>query len=260
MIKLIFTDVDDTLISKELTDTTKDAIKKVTNSGIEFIMCSGRPTSSLIMLANELNDYGAKIKYVSGFNGAEIIDVKQNKSLFKNGFSEDEVLTITNLLVNLEIDFGLYTSQNLLTNNLNNEYAKFEGELTNLKLVKYESVCDSTKILGFVDPSLIKGKINILKEEYPSLEISISKPFFIEITKKDVNKANAIKELTNNLDIKYEECICFGDSENDLPMFNLDLKAKYAVANASQSIKDKSTEIVKSVDENGVAWQILELI
>ena len=80
--KLIATDMDDTLLNKEhiITKENKDSIIMVQEKGVKFVLASGRPTFAMIDFAEELkmNKFGG---YLLGFNGGEIIDLKEKKKI-----------------------------------------------------------------------------------------------------------------------------------------------------------------------------------
>ncbi len=118
----------------------------------------------------------------------------------------------------------------------------------------------SNKILGFSIPEETDAKIKSLKQLYPHLQINKSKPFFIEITKPGVNKALTVKTLSSKLDIDLSNCAVCGDGDNDLAMFELPVGQKYVVANGSDNLKKHADKIIASVDEDGVAKQLMELI
>ncbi|MEJ7485686.1 HAD hydrolase family protein, partial [Staphylococcus hominis] len=53
------------------------------------------------------------------------------------------------------------------------------------------------------------------------IDVTTSKPFFLEFMARDVSKGNAITALCKKLDISLEEVIAFGDSLNDQSMLEV---------------------------------------
>lgn len=260
MIKLVVSDVDDTLLRSELSLELKQAVKKATESGIEFVLCSGRTTINLRKLAKEFNDYGATINYVAGFNGSEIIDLNSNQVLSNNGFTNAEVIELACACKEIDIDYCIYSDKEVVTNNLDNEYAIYEAELNKLSISLDSGTISSNKILGLSDPKLTAEKIELLQAKFPGYQINKSKPFFIEITKPGVNKAMPVLTLSDKMGIDLSECAVFSDGDNDLAMFQLEEVSKYVVANGSENLKKHADKIIPSVDENGVAKQLLEMM
>lgn len=260
MIKLVVSDVDDTLLRFELSLELKQAVKLANESGIEFVLCSGRPTINLRKLAEEFNQFGAKINYIAGFNGSEIIDLNNNQPLLNNGFTNAEVIELASACKEINIDYCIYSDSEVVTNNLDNEYAIYEAKLNKLSISLDNGKLASNKILGLSDPSLTADKIQLLKEMFPHYQINKSKPFFIEITKPGVNKAMPVLTLSTELGIDLSECAVFGDGDNDLAMFELDGVSKYVVENGSDNLKKHADKVIPSVDDNGVAKQLMEMI
>lgn len=260
MLKMMVSDVDDTLLRKQLSVELKDAIKQATTNGVEFVLCSGRPTFNLRALAIELKAHGAIINYIAGFNGSEIIDVNTGEVIKSNGFTNVEIDQITKTLKASGIDYGLYEDDQVIANNIDNEYAIYEAELNGMGVSLHNRSIPSNKILGFSDPKLTSERIEALKLAFPELQINKSKPFFIEITKPGVNKALPVKTLASKLGIDLVNCAVCGDGDNDLAMFELAVGYKYVVANGSDNLKQYADKVIPSVDDNGVAKQLMEHI
>lgn len=64
------------------------------------------------------------------------------------------------------------------------------------------------------------------------------------LTKKGINKATGLKVALRYLNIDPSETIAIGDSETDLPMFDL-CAYGIALANAPQSVRDKADHVVE---------------
>ena len=88
----------------------------------------------------------------------------------------------------------------------------------------------------------------VLKEKIPSLDFFISQRFFLEVMKKGVHKGVAIDFLSSYLNVSTDDMIVVGDSYNDIFMLEK-VKKSIAVENASEEIKNASSEISKRVQE-----------
>lgn len=78
----------------------------------------------------------------------------------------------------------------------------------------------------------------------------------IDIMPKDISKGSGIRRLQEIMDIRPEECMCFGDQMNDWSMFPA-VKYSYAMENAVQPLKDIAWGIAPHCDESGVL-QVIE--
>lgn len=70
----------------------------------------------------------------------------------------------------------------------------------------------------------------------------------VEFMKKNVNKANALKNLLNMLELKESETAVAGDSGNDIPLFEA-FENSFCMAQAQDVVKSKAKNIIKGVYE-----------
>jgi Cof subfamily protein (haloacid dehalogenase superfamily) len=73
---------------------------------------------------------------------------------------------------------------------------------------------------------------------------------WLDVHHSDATKGGAISSIRELLGL--ERVICFGDSDNDLSMFEA-ADESYATANANDSIKSAATAVIGHHDEEGVA-------
>jgi hydroxymethylpyrimidine pyrophosphatase-like HAD family hydrolase len=73
---------------------------------------------------------------------------------------------------------------------------------------------------------------------------------WLDIHHSDASKGGAIKTLKELLGL--ERVICFGDSDNDLSMFEA-ADEGYAPANANDAIQSAATAVIGHHDEEGIA-------
>jgi len=74
----------------------------------------------------------------------------------------------------------------------------------------------------------------------------------IHITHAEATKRHALEILLGILKINKEEVVAVGDSDNDLPLFEL-AGYKVAMGNGSESLKKSADLVAPSVDEDGLA-------
>ena len=78
---------------------------------------------------------------------------------------------------------------------------------------------------------------------------------WIDIHHSDASKGGAVKTLKELLGL--ERVICFGDSDNDLSMFET-ADESYAPENANDAVKSAATEVIGHHDEEGIATFLRE--
>ena len=73
---------------------------------------------------------------------------------------------------------------------------------------------------------------------------------WLDVHHSDASKGGAVEQLKSLLGI--ERVICFGDSDNDLSMFET-ADESYAPANANDRVKSAATAVIGHHDEEGIA-------
>lgn len=121
-----------------------------------------------------------------------------------------------------------------------------EHLLADAQITHISSVGDSKKIEAvFRD---VNDEPNLVA--YSGVALEGEQWRWLDIHHSDASKGGAIKVLKEMLGL--ERVICFGDSDNDLSMFEA-ADESYAPSNAKESIKSAATEVIGHHDEEGIA-------
>ncbi|MDR3258272.1 MAG: Cof-type HAD-IIB family hydrolase [Fusobacteriaceae bacterium] len=263
--KLIVTDMDDTLLdaNTELQEINKKAIIKAQQLGIKFILASGRPTYGMWSIAKELMlpEFEG---YILSYNGSVITNCKTKEIVFETGLSKEDIHFIYDLSKEYNTDILTYKNDEIVSPMMS-EYIEVDLFITKMphRLIdNFKEYMDlgAPKCLLLSEPSHLEKVEKELKKKYGDLySIFRSKPIFLEIISKDINKGTAIEKLGEFLGIKNNEMIAIGDSYNDLDMIK---KAGLGVAveNADDYIKKHADFVTTSNDNNGVAHVIEKFI
>lgn len=263
--KIIFTDLDDTLLNseKKISSVDKEAIMRAQEAGVKFVLASGRPTFAMYDLAKELelDKYGS---FILSFNGSIITDCRSGENIFEASLTKEDL--------HLMYDFAKENNTHILTyiddevvSETESEYIDVEVTLTKMphnltKSFKETVNKPAVKCMLLEEPTYLKKVEAKLKATYgDKYSIAISKPFFLEVTKLGVDKGVALRKLVETLGLKIEESIALGDSYNDLPMLKAAGLAA-CVENANEDIKKVCSFISKSNNDGGMAYLIDKLI
>lgn len=283
--KLVAIDLDGTLLDShsEVSEENKQAIKKLKDKGAEIVITSGRMSSSIKEITEEI---GANKFFISG-NGSMIYDIEQNKIIYNNTLSKEKVLKIIKICEKNSIYCSINTESSIITNNLayntlvyNYENSKkAENKITKINVVNdlYEyinstntslitkiTICDDNEIVFKRMLKIFKEipEINVLEVSHMSKKVIKSgtenidiKYYYTEITNENVNKWEAIKYLADILKIKREEIATIGDNINDLEMIQ-NSELGIIMGGSALSTKNLENIITKSCDESGVAFAI----
>lgn len=260
MIRIICCDIDGTLVNdrKEITKANIEAIKKAINSGIKFVLVSGRmPTGT----AHFYSIIKAKGLY-SVYNGGALYD--ENDKLIKEERLDSEIAQEILSLArqnNLESilfdgdDWFLESRDGYIFDRKINIYKKdckiidFETGLDNFKTNKYLLMDeDRNKLIEFID--ILKS--NGIDEKKVTFYLG---PDFLELMPSNVNKGTAIIDLCDHYDIKKSEVLAIGDDYNDISMFN-EAGIAVAMGNSHPEVKEKAHFITDTNNNDGVSKAI----
>ena len=247
-IKLAFFDLDGTLTNNEKEISLKNikALEYLKNKGIKLVYASGR-WDSYILTNNYHTDL---IDYIICNNGAEIYDIKNKKLLLSNYMNNNTVKLLLDYCnkLGIQITFNSYLKR--FDNNITNE------ELINNPIYLGVVICKTkdevNKIINEID-ELEELYISYISAAYfKDIE---AKSYTLNINIRNVDKGSAVKYLQEYLNINKEECVSFGDNNNDIPMFN-NCGTSVAMENGYSVLKEQATYITKTNDEDGVAYFI----
>lgn len=263
--KMIVTDLDDTLLDKngKVSLEDKKAIMEAQEKGVKFVLASGRPTYAMKDLAKELNlsKYGS---YILSFNGGIITECSTNNIILKETLSVEDIHKLYAFSKEENIHIITYIDDQIISET-ESEYIDVEVNLTKMphnlvKSFKEEVKKDSVKCIILSEPTHLKEMEKKLIEKYgEEYSIAISKPFFLEVTKKGVDKGQSLLRLVDILDIDSKEIIAVGDSYNDISMLEV-AGLSVAVENAKEEVKNIVDYITKSNNDGGMAHLIEKFI
>ena len=265
--ELFVTDLDGTLLNshKEVSIKSIEILNKLIDDGVNFTVATARTPATVVDL---LQDVNLKLPAVL-MNGVLLYDIKEEKYINIKEIEKDTVDKVFDILNKFDKNAMVYGIRN---NHLWVYHKEFEysweynfykeradrKQKTFLKVENYQESIKESKIINFIvfdKYEKIKGiyeelkKIDEISVEYYE-DIYEKGCYFLEAYSAEASKANGIKLLSDY--IEHDKLICFGDNLNDIPMFELADEC-YATANAVESVKEISTDVIGSCDEDGVA-------
>ena len=259
--RMLVTDIDDTLVNdhNQISQANRMAIQEMIDQGYQFVLASGRPLASVLDLARDLNLFG-RPAYIVAYNGGQIMNIMSQEIIFRQGLDlkdQEEIVPFIREqgLVNLT-----YLDDHIVIDGTN-DYTHVEEAITGIPTRLDPQAIDNAghsfpKIIGVGDPDRIK---EILKESQGRFgqysRGTTSKPYYLEIIHQNVSKGHAIQWLAKHLGLDMEAIIGMGDANNDIELIEM-VGHGVAVANATQSLKDRVKEISPSNNDHGVAFII----
>ena len=262
-IKMFVTDMDGTLLNsaKEVTSENKAAIKEIAAKGIVVTIATGRMYPSALPYAKQLDLNVPIITY----NGA-LIRSADGEDLYTGYIPTEDVKDILAFCFEHKWHTHLYSHDELYFCE-HTERAKAYEDLSGIKgkIVGQDGLyqhCEAVpKMLvitsGAEESEQVAG---ILNQKFGEKIFAVrSNPEYVEIVKRGVNKAEAVARLAEKYDIKPEEVMVIGDSDNDLPMMRI-AGLSVAMGNANDNVLAYCSKITTDCEHSGVAEAIKKYI
>lgn len=263
MYKLLAIDLDDTLLNDEgtISEINKTAIRRAENDGVRVVIVSGRSYASTKQYIQELELPSLTVS----LNGAYIHDPVNN--LIVAGFPIDKQITqqiikdmkADRIHVNFYCEDRVFcrkpTEEALIYSKMNRIEIDYVDSLEELS-----STEQAGKLLLYDKPERLKRIQDQLRKKYGDfLNITFSKPFFLEMTALNATKGAALLKLADIYGIEPMDVMAIGDSENDLSMIR-SAGLGIAAGNARKAIRDEADYVTRSNNDNGVAYAIEKFI
>lgn len=263
---LYLSDLDGTLLrsSQHTSDYTNHTINHLVSEGMLFSYATARSYHTARKVTEGLD---AKFPLIV-YNGAFIVDNNTQELLATNLFSNDEAAAIlADLLAGgvSPIVYCLDDRERFIYNahTINADTKEYvdsrHGDVRDTPVDCNEALTrNGTFYFTCIDET---QKLEPLYQKYRGIHSCVfSKDIYsgaqwLEIMPATATKAHAARQLAKLLGC--DKIVAFGDSTNDIPLFEA-ADERYAVANASDSLKERATAIIAANDEDGVAHWLSE--
>lgn len=247
-IKIVFFDIDGTLIDpekKKITQNTKKALLKLQENGIKICIATGRPPIVVPDFASE----GVKFDAFLTFNGSYCYN--DTEDIFQNPLEQDDVKQIIQNGKEIGHPIAVATKKKVGANGLEDN------------LVEYFEVANQEIHIAPDFDELIKEDVFQImmagtKDEYKDMVKDTKRAAVtawwdraVDIIPSDGGKGISVEKVLEYYHLDKDEAIAFGDGNNDLEM----LKAvghAVAMGNASKELKEVADVICGNVSEDGI--------
>lgn len=257
MAKLIFTDIDGTLINSEqnVTPKTRSAIRKQIIKGNVFIPVSARMPQAIMSAAGQITKSCPMISY----NGALVLD-EMGQPLNSEFMETKKAVEICTYIENKnnETAWNVYSGCNWYYSPGNNAtLVKNEERIVRIKATpssvpKISNLAGVHKVLIMGNPSSLDEEKKELTAKYPELFLVKSAPNLLEVMLKGVSKGKAVKIMAKAFNVKLDDCWGFGDNYNDEAMLNV-VAHPFLMGNAPEDLKKRFTNTTLDNNHDGIA-------
>ncbi len=261
--KLIASDFDDTFLSTKGTVSERQlqAVRDYQAKGGKFMLCSGRMFSSIREEAKRFDIHGDVICY----NGAMIANLETGEIKYHNPISVESALKILEKLEEENRLIQIYIDDVLLVKEWT-KYTDFYCESCKIGYKAVGKLSDYVRKTGKPVTHILvidsAENVNELYERYSNQKeysVTPSGANLIDIVTFSSNKGNAIRAMCEMYGISLSECVCCGDSPNDISMLKV-AGLGVAVANARDIVKEVADVVTDSCDNDGVGKIIEKII
>ena len=273
--KLIAFDLDGTLLDDEkgLPEENLSAMLAAVRAGVLLVPATGRIPKGLpeFLMAPGLFRYGIFS------NGAEVLDLKEGKTLYQACIGPEQAVEICEYMDGLPVLYDCYRDGwGYMTQTMFDAAPSLlETEPQILRLLQRlrTPVPDLKEDILAVGRPLQKlqmyfgqeslrerdRQLRLLPDRFPSLAVSSSVRINIELNSRDARKGKALRALCEALGISTEDCVAFGDGLNDVDLLRTAGRG-CAMENASPEVRAAADAVVGSNNAAGVGKEIFRLL
>ena len=255
--KAVFFDADGTIcdMKKGTPDSAIEAVRALIDNGHEAWLCTGRSRAFVPW-------YLEQIPFTGMITACGSTIEKDGKRLFNKEMTPEvaklsvEVLRKYGLIPVMEgadymyYDKDEYTDEvnwyaSLITEALGDKWRPIRGNEDCMQInkisAKMTAGCDAEAALA------VLSEYDIIRHEGSSSFVGNT----IELVPKGFNKAVGIAAVIRLFDIPWEDTVVFGDSNNDLAMFEY-AATKVAMGNASPKIQELADHVTSDMFHYGI--------
>lgn len=259
MYKILAADIDGTLFNdkKEVTKKTVEAIKKCNEKGVYVILSSGRYYKGVLPIAESLD---LDKSYHVADNGISYFDTKGEVNFIKV-FDFDDYKLLVEHLRNTSRSFVVTNESGMWYETEDESCVKTmkpnNGDAPFIKVDDVLKVKNPFKICAYYETD--EEVNNILSKKYNTITGCVSFNVLIDFYPKGIDKYITLMEVAKKLNVKKEEIVAIGDSDNDLPLIK-NAAVGISVANASEKLKEASDIVLKQNNNEDPVCYVIENI
>ena len=261
MIKMVVADMDGTSLglNEAISEKNSETVKKVLESGREFLFASGRPAFGMLGLIKKagLDD---KIRYFIAYNGGIIHDIKEGKNLYVKKLDFNIIKEVYDIIMKNKIDISFCIHEkNFIYITQDNKELEVEVSSNHQTKVFIKDINDY-KDVDFMKILLVGKRENLekavakLRENTVnnSIKMMFSLDTLLEVVPAGSDKSVALKWFSDYSGIPLSEVLSIGDGENDIEMLHL-VGTSIAMGNADVEVKKHASTVTLTVDKDGIA-------
>ena len=265
-------DLDGTLLDghSQLSPRTKVALDDLHRAGVQVIVCSGRPFSTI---PKDILAHPA-VRFVATGNGVRIFDKALGKDVYCCALAQQTLEDIVELVQYYPVGYEFFIQGKAFANRayladpalygadlMSNRYltttrAPFDDVRS--FITAHRNTIDSMG-LSLADMVLKKQLWQRLEHEIEGRYVTSSVPRLLEVADARAGKGPAVAAILERLDLDATGLVAFGDADNDLGMIEL-AGMGVCMENGEAHLKAAAVFIAPRHDQDGVAIVLEKLL
>ena len=267
MIKLLASDLDGTLVyNNEIATVDLEAVKKLKQADIKFVICTGKTYAMTKYVCNKLNpSYG-----IFG-NGTQVMNIQTGEEIIKNTITNIQVIKCLEIAKKHNLHIHIYTDNKIIAQK-ELEYMAYRNYILYKDQVKFEIVDSLESYIKKEKPNILKlifsGEKELLevkkeietKGNVKAIQIKkygeyidkiVGKEYeYLDIVPKNVTKYQALNQLREYLNIPFEEIMTIGDNLNDIEMVK-NVGIGVAIGGSYEEVQKVASYVTKNTVKTG---------
>lgn len=261
MKKILFTDLDGTLLNRDsvVTGKMKTALDDFCAAGNTLVLTSGRPLNSILQVKKSAG-ISYKGMYIIANNGSLFYDCDKESVIRRITISLQDVQKVWEICDEMGIHVQSYDHERIVGREWNRELQVYTAKI-HLDImygekpweVMTEEPCKMLAVDLDSHEHLAELQERIRKEMGNRLQTVFSNPEYLEVFNKDAGKGKGLEWLCQYLQFPVENSFAAGDAENDISMLEA-AGTSIAMKNGDEKLKSIADIVTeKSNHEYGLA-------
>ncbi|MCF0199286.1 MAG: Cof-type HAD-IIB family hydrolase [Bacteroidaceae bacterium] len=257
-IRAIFFDIDGTLVSfrtHRIPQTTLDAVRRVRTMGVKVFIATGRP----VPFVNNLGDM--EYDGIVAVNGGSVVTA-DGEVILRRTIDPADLQRLIAYEREHPMPIAFASDREAFVTKLNDEAREV---FTLLDLNEKSGVfapiehCLEMETMQVIPFFHADEEPYIMEHVLQGCDAFRWHPSFVDAICKGNNKATGIDAMLAHFGIPLEQTMAFGDGGNDIEMLR-HVPHSVAMGNASDAVKAAARYVTDSVDDDGIANILRQLI
>lgn len=263
-IRIVFTDVDGTLVDNEHHPIPECAkTLQAVSQRVPLCLVSARSPEGLYPIQRQLGFTGP----MACFSGAYVLDHEGNE-LYSSVIPTADALEIKHYLEEElpNVVAAAYGFHDWIVDDRSDPRVVREEYFVQATSQESRDLAGTFgsrgvhKFLLMGEPEDIVAAQRTVAERYPHLNVVRSNDILCEVMSGEASKSNAVRLLCKHYGVETADAVAFGDGPNDIDMLQA-VETSFAMANAEPTVKDAATEVIEWTNEQcGVARMLERLV